>query len=257
MNELVKSPIPLYYQVAEILRADFLSKYEPGTRVPTEPELMERFGVSRTTIRRAIAILEETGVISRQSGKGTFLSEAKLQVELSELTGFVEDMVALGRQATAHVISKQTITPSPPIRDHLRLPPNVDVVLIERLRLADGEPISFDVTYLPEDLGAKIAQEDLEVHPIFSLMEGKYGVPLGEADYTIEASKAPRRVAGLLRIPPGSPVILIERTSYSTGGSPVDYEKLFYRADKIRYHMRLTRHRPVLMGPRRLRADLE
>ncbi len=246
MNELVRGPMPRYYQIAEILQSEFLARFEPGGRVPAEPELIERFGVSRTTIRKAMDILEEKGVLSRHPGKGTFLAKPKLEVELSELTGFVEDMVALGLEASARVVSTATITPGPPITDHLRLSPDAKVVFIERVRLAENEPISFDMTYLDGELGAKIAQDDLAVHPIFSLMEGKYGVPLSEADYSIEASNASPRVARMLDINPGAPIFLIERTSYSAAGVPVDYEKLHYRADKIRYHMHLARRMPTL-----------
>ncbi len=241
MQELVRGPVPLYYQVAEILEAEWSSGYEPGRQIPTESELMARFAVSRTTVRQAMGLLEEKGLLTRRPGKGSFLSRPKLQVELSELTGFVEDMVALGLQASARVIKTELITPGPPVTDHLKLPPGARVVYIERVRLAEEEPISFDVTYLPQEVGSQIAQEDLEIHPIFSLMEDKYGIPLGEADYAIEASNAPARIARLLDIPSGSPIFIIERTSFSNTGEPVDYEKLHYRADKIRYHMRLIR----------------
>lgn len=241
MEELVRGPLPLYYQVAQILETEWLSHYEPGSQIPTELELTTRFGVSRTTIRLAMRLLEEKGLLTRRPGKGSFLTRPKLQVELSELTGFVEDMVALGLESSARVIKIESITPGPPVTEHLKLPPTAQVVYIERVRLAENEPISFDVTYLPQELGAKIVQDDLEIHPIFSLMEGKYGIPLGEADYAIEASNAPARIARLLDIPSGSPIFLIERTSYSISGEPVDYEKLHYRADKIRYHMRLIR----------------
>ncbi len=245
--ELKKGPIPLYYQVAEILQKEFLTTYEPGSQVPTEPELIERFGVSRTTIRQAMALLEENGVLIRQSGKGTFLTTSpKLEVELTALTGFVEDMVALGLESSARVISINTIVPSTAVIQKLNLKEGEEVVYIERVRLAEDEPISFDATYLPVEFGSKIAQDDLVVHPIFFLLENQYGIALGGADYCIEASIVPKRISEYLQIPAGSPIFLIERNSYSIDGSPVDYEKLYYRADKIRYNMHLTRKRPSL-----------
>lgn len=248
MSELVKSPIVLYYQIAKILLQEFLNSYESGSKVPTEPELIARFNVSRTTIRQAMALLEENGVLVRKSGKGTFLTTSpKLQVELSELTGFVEDMVLLGLEPSTNLISINTISPGLPVTEKLDLPEDAKVVFIERVRLAEDEPISFDATYLAECLGSKVAQDDLVVQPIFYLLENKYGVELSVADYSIEASIVPKRIAKYLQIPNGSPIILIERTSYSVEGSPVDYEKLYCRADKIRYHMRLTRKKPSLV----------
>lgn len=245
MERLNSNPVPFYFQIAEILRKEFLSKYQPGDRVASEPELITRFGVSRTTVRQALALLEREGLVVRRPAKGTFLAQPKIEPELSGLTGFVEDMNALGLEASARVVSIKTVRPGPPVTDRLALPPDASVVRIERVRLANGKPMSFDVTYLPPELGEKVVRSDLVVHPIFSLLEDLHGVALGEADYRIEATSADRRVAQLLEIAPAAPILLIERTSYAISGAPVDYEKLHYRADHIRYRMRLKRQHPI------------
>jgi GntR family transcriptional regulator len=109
------------------------------------------------------------------------------------------------------------------------------------VRLADGVPLSFDETYLPLRLGKKIITNNLKIEPIFSLLERKYGVPLIEAEYKLEAVAAEAEVATALRVKQGSPIFRIERTSYSTGNLPVDYEKLYYRGDLVRFATRLTR----------------
>ena len=116
---------------------------------------------------------------------------------------------------------------------------------IQRVRLADGVPLSFDETYLPRELGRKIMVDNLETEPIFSLLERKYNTPLVEAEYRLEAICADATVAAALRISLGSPIFLIERTSYSIGHRPVDYEKLHYRGDQIRFVTRLVRRKPV------------
>jgi GntR family transcriptional regulator len=101
--------------------------------------------------------------------------------------------------------------------------------------------MSFDETYLPRDLGEKIAENDLEAEPVFALLEDKYGTPLVEAEYKLEAAAADPLSAQALQIPAGSPIFLIERTSYTTGNRPVDYERLHYRGDLIRFVTRLAR----------------
>jgi GntR family transcriptional regulator len=101
--------------------------------------------------------------------------------------------------------------------------------------------MSFDETYLPRDLGEKIAENDLEAEPVFALLEDKYGTPLVEAEYKLEAAAADPVSAQALQIPAGSPIFLIERTSYTTGNRPVDYERLHYRGDLIRFVTRLAR----------------
>jgi len=112
---------------------------------------------------------------------------------------------------------------------------------IRRVRLADGEPVSFDETYLPREVGEKVITNDLEVEPIFSLLEQKYDMPLVEAEYRLEAVAAEPVVAEALGVETGSPLFLIERTSYCAGNQPVDYEKLYYRGDVVRFVTRLAR----------------
>lgn len=117
----------------------------------------------------------------------------------------------------------------------------VRVMRIERIRLADSVPISFDETYLPLDIGKQIVKHDLRTKPIFSLLEEKYGIPLTDAEYNMEAAAASGHVSQALAIPEGSPVFRIERTSFTEGGRPVDYEILSYRGDLIRFVTRLAR----------------
>ena len=121
------------------------------------------------------------------------------------------------------------------------MPLGAQVYRIERVRLADGVAMSFDETYLPLEIGEKVAGDDLEAEPIFALLEGKYDLPLIEAEYQLEAVSADEQVAQALGIETGSPIFLIERTSYGEGQRPVDYEKLHYRGDLIKFTTRLAR----------------
>ena len=114
------------------------------------------------------------------------------------------------------------------------------VVRIRRVRLADGLPLSFDETYLPLEIGKKIITNNLKVEPIFSLLERKYDVPLVEAEYKLDAVAAENEIARALKVKPGSPIFRIERTSYSTGSRPVDYETLYYRGDLVRLSLALS-----------------
>jgi GntR family transcriptional regulator len=98
---------------------------------------------------------------------------------------------------------------------------------------------------LPLHIGGQIVTHDLEVNPIFALLEQRYDIPLVEADYNLEAASADQLIAFELGVPVGSPIFLIERTSYTVGDRPVDYEKLYYRGDLIRFKTRLTRRKPA------------
>ncbi|MBA8840975.1 MULTISPECIES: GntR family transcriptional regulator [unclassified Ochrobactrum] len=236
------SSAPLYAKVEATLASEIASALLPfGSQLPPEDDLTVRFGVSRTTVRKAVENLVARGLLEIRRGKGTFVTEPKIRQELTELSGFVEDMIALGRNPTAKLLDKRLVPASDVVAKHLNLPQGAQVYRIERVRLADGIAMSFDETYLPMDIGEKIVSNDLEAEPIFSLLENKYGLPLIEAEYQLEAATADDRVAQALGIAPTSPVFLIERTSYCEGPRPIDYEKLYYRGDLIKFSTRLLR----------------
>jgi GntR family transcriptional regulator len=242
MSTCSNDRLPLYAQVEEALSARIASgELTAGCKLPSEESLIREFKVSRTTIRSTIQSLIRLGLVEIRRGKGTFVAQPKITQELTELTGFVEDMKILGRLATARVLDKKIVSASASVARQLALPLGTPVVQILRVRLADGVPLSLDETYLPEKLGRKIMADDLVSEAIFSLLEQRYSTPLLEAEYQLEASIADAAVAIALAVPVGSPIFLIERTSYSTKHQPVDYEKLHYRGDYIRFKTRLAR----------------
>ena len=190
------------------------------------------------------------GLVEIRRGRGTFVLTPKITQELTELTGFVEDMQSLGRQASARLLDKRTVPASDSVARQLAITAGTPVVRLQRVRLADDSPLSFDETYLPSEIGERILENDLETEPIFSLLEQKYDTPLVEAEYRLEAVSADATVARALGVSAGSPIFLIERTSYTTGHHPIDYEKLHYRGEHIRFVTRLAR-RPRTGGAAR------
>ena len=233
---------PLYERVESVLAGDIADGSLPAeTQLPSEDGLVERFKVSRTTVRKAIQNLAERGLVEVRRGKGTFVTQPKVTQELTELTGFVEDMQTLGRTPTARLLDKRIVAADELVAHRLALAPGALVVRLQRVRLADRVAMSFDETYLPRDLGEQVAENDLEAEPVFALLENKYDTPLVEAEYKLEAAAAGLVVAQALQVPVGSPIFLIERTSYTTGNRPVDYERLHYRGDLVRFVTRLAR----------------
>jgi GntR family transcriptional regulator len=232
----------LYTKVEETIAAEIADgEYRPGDQLPTEEELVQRFEVSRITVRRAIQNLVQRGLLEIRRGRGTFVLEPRIEAELTKLSGFVEDMNAAGRRASARVLSQGVVSATARIAERLQLSRGTRVMRIERVRLADGLPVSFDQTYLPLALGRKIVLNDLRVHPIFTLLEEAYGVPLLEADYALEAVAASTVVAEALAVTAGTPIFQIERTSKTTNYAPIDYEVLSYRGDVVRFVTRLFR----------------
>lgn len=226
----------------ELHEAISSGRFRPGDQVPTEPQLMERFSASRTTVRRALRDLETLGLIVRQPGRGTFVSQPKVEPRLDRMTGFVEDMEALGLEATASVECIETVRAPEAAARELRCAPGETVVHIERVRLANNTPISFDDSYFTEEIGTRIAQENLQEEPFYSILENKYGAALAGADYVLRASVADDRVAAHLQIAAGDSVLLIERTScIRPARTPVLFEYLHYAAARVNYRLKLDR----------------
>ena len=244
MKEAALDPTPLYAQLEAQIATDIASGDFPvGGQLPTEDELIKRFNVSRTTVRKAIQNLAGRGLVEIRRGTGTFVTQPRITQELTELTGFVEDMDALGHAASARLIDRIAVAADANVAEHLALAVGTRVMRIRRVRLANGVGMSLDETYLPLAIGEKIVTHDLEAEPIFTLLEQRYDIPLIEAEYQLEAVSADRDVAAALGVEAGSPIFLIERTSYSVGDRPVDYEKLHYRGDLIRFRTRLARRK--------------
>ncbi len=244
----------LYARIEETIAKEIAQgEYRPGDKLPTEDALIERFQVSRITVRRAIQNLVSRGLLEIRRGLGTFVLSPRIEAELTKLTGFVEDMKSVGRKATARVVSQGVVAASARVAERLQLTKGTKVMRIKRVRLAEGTPVSLDETYLPLLLGKQIVQNDLRLHPIFTLLEERYGVPLVEADYELEAVIATKAVAEALQVTVGSPIFQIERTSMTTGNQPVDYEVLSYRGDLVRFVTKLLRQPGKSRGTQALR----
>jgi len=233
--------IPLYYQLKEIIRQQIEEKIFPlGSAIPTEQELQEKYKVSRSTVRQAISELVNEGCLVKKQGKGTFVSGVgKLKEELPKLLSFTEQMLARGIEPKARIISVQEISPPKRIIKALRLREKEKVLRIERLRLANEKVICILVSYLPLSLGVKL--EDDFTGSLYDLLEKKYGFTITKGDEIIEASAASRHEAQLLKIKEGSPVLCMNRVTYTSNNKPLELVEGTYRADRYKYSITLER----------------
>jgi GntR family transcriptional regulator len=236
------SPTPLYAQIKDILRARILEgTYQPHEQMPSESEMIAAFDVSRITVRQALNDLQIEGLIFRMHGKGTFVSKPKAFQDLGRLQGFGEAMRQMGYETFARVVAMRTVTPTPQVQERLQLPKRARVTELQRLRFLNREPISLDVTWVPASIGARLAKEDLATRDVFVILENDYGLSLGHADLQIGSTLADEHLAGHLKVDEGSPVLVIERTTHTSDGAPIDYEHLYYRGDAFQYRVRVDR----------------
>ncbi|WP_345533237.1 GntR family transcriptional regulator [Viridibacterium curvum] len=237
------SPQPMYAQIKEELRARILDgRYTPHERLPSESELIALFGVSRITVRQALGDLQREGLLFKIHGKGTYVSKPKTFQELGQLEGFAEAMSKRGFETFNRVVAQRTVKAARDVADHLQVPLNTSVTEIRRVRFLNREPISLDVSWFERELGDRLRRADLAHRDIFSLIENECGIPLGRAELQIEAMLADETLAGLLLVEEGSPILRMERLTYSAAGKPLDYEHLYYRGDAFQYRMHIERH---------------
>jgi len=236
--------IPLYYQIETILRKKILSgEFQPQAPIPTEDALAQEFDVSRITIRQALGLLERDGLVVRQRGKGTFVSEGVKAYESAKLTGSMEDLILMGVRTSTKVLEMSWIESPQSIKDRLGLEDGSQVLRIEKIRHVEKEPFSYVINYLPRKIGEKIKAEDLTLKPLLMVLEENLGIRPDEADQTIEATVADAHVAPLLNIRVGDPLLKVERTVFDVKSRPVECVFVLYRADKYFFNVKLKRSR--------------
>lgn len=239
-------PIALYYQIAERLKEEIRSRgLRPGDFLTTEEELQARFSVSRATARRALQELVDAGLVTRITGKGTYVAQPKVNVQLPALLSFTEEIRRLGMAPASRVIEAAVVEASDTVASYLELEEGSRVLRVERVRYADGTPIVHLIDYIPLWVG--LTPRDDFSGSLYTLLESK-GVPVDEAEHTIEAGLAGEALARHLGVPVGSPLVCFRRTTYDPRGRPIVYEEAACRGDLYRYTVRLKRN-PMARTP--------
>lgn len=237
------SPLPYYYQLRELLRDQIVSgAWPPNTQLPTEAEICRTFGVSRTTVRQALAELLNEGLIRKEKGRGSFVAEPKIRERLMErLTGFYEDMVAQGLRPQTRVLEQGVVEASRAIASWLDVKPGSSVVRIRRLRMINQDPLLLVVSYLPHALCPGLEKEDLQEQSLYWLLEHKYGLKLARGRRFIEAVAATEQEAQLLGVSKGAPLVYLRSVTYLAEGRPVEYYEAKHRGDRSRFEVELIR----------------
>jgi len=231
-------PLPIYYQLKELIREKIATgEWKPGDLIPSERELCEEHGISRMTVRQALSELVNEGLLRREKGKGTFVARPKIEQHLTRLTGFTEDMRARGQHPGAHVLRLTTLAAPVQAARALGLKTGEPVTVLERLRLADGEPLAIETCYLHHDRCSEVLTENLENRSLYKLLSEKLGIVPTRAEQQMEAAICNQREMKLLNLEPGAPVLLIRRTTYSQEGKPFEYVESVYRGDKYVFYV--------------------
>jgi GntR family transcriptional regulator len=230
---------PKYWALKQHL-LDLLESLPPGAAIPTERSLATEFGVSRTTVRQALADLTAEGRLHRVQGKGTFAAEPKIAQRL-QLSSYTEDIRAQGREPSSRLLEIDEIPAEGDLPKLLRIRTGAKVLRVQRLRLADGEPMALETTHLPSARFRGLRKHIESGGSLYEALQERYGVELERAEETIETSLAGPQEAELLGADVGMPVLLLERQTFAVDGKPVEYVHSIYRGDRYKFVTTLTR----------------
>lgn len=233
----------LYFQMVDLLKNRIDTEMKPHDKLPSERELTTTYGVSRTTVRLALAELENEGYIYRQHGKGTFVSD--LSDKANDLAGaysFTEQMQQLGRKPLTKVLTFQRIEADKTIASQLQLNLGEVVIHLRRLRTADGEPLMVEDTYLPSKYFLALTETMVQEQPLYDLFSNEFQQTIRVADEEFFASIATEADGELLHIPEGAPVLNLVRKAYNMKNELIEYTISVARADQFHYKIRHVRN---------------
>lgn len=233
--------LPAHARISAWLERLILSrKLLPGDKLPAEVEIANVLGVSRMTLRQALAAIEAKGLIDRRRGRfgGNFVEAPRFDLDHASLPGFTEQMRLLDVQAGAQVIRASTGRPDAAVRQALSLKRGEQVHEVLRVRSANGEPLVFEEGHFPAGTFPDLLARDL-TGSLYAVMRD-YGAGPFAAEEQIEAISATAEQADLLDVAVGQPLLLITRTSRSADGTPVEFARDYHRADRTRIRVRST-----------------
>jgi GntR family transcriptional regulator len=228
------SGIPLYVQTREKLRSE-LGQMEPGEPIPAETELEKRFRVSRITVRRAVEDLVAEGLLIRQRGRGTFVQRPKLTHEMGQVTSWTDQLRRLGFSPKTSHRKVHVEVPLAHVAEALCLANDQRVVRIQRVRLANREPISYMINYLPARLLPGFTDRKFTQESLYEVLEQEYGLVPAVAVDTVGTRTASEEEVQALRIDRNAPVLSVRRISYLADGSPLELAIVASRGDRYQY----------------------
>ncbi|MFY0408349.1 GntR family transcriptional regulator [Solicola sp. PLA-1-18] len=228
--------MPKHAQLRTILLEQIDGGLSPGDLIASERDLMATHGVSRATVRSAIGSLVGDGRLQRVHGKGTVVTRPRVESQL-HLASFTQDMRRRGHRPTTQVLQVGALVPPADVAAALRLAEDATAWRVERLRLADDEPMAHEVSWYPVDRFPGLDAEDL-TGSLYSVLSARYGVTVDGATQTAWSELCGRALATLLDVRRPASVLVFERVG-TAGGDVVEHTTSAYRGDRYQIQMSL------------------
>jgi len=225
------SPIPAYYQIYKyIIDKVDLGEWKPDSQIPSEVELADLFNVSRMTLRQALNMLKQEGVIISKQGIGSFVSGKKITQSLKSLTGFSQDMKERGFNPTSRVMVNELIVPEPSISEKLNIPIGEKIVKLKRLRFAGNVPMSIEIAHLDAAKFSGLLNYDLS-QSLYHILKTEFGVVLHNAKQQLQIGFPNEEQASLLEIVESVPIMKMQRITFDQFENPIEFVTSIYRGD--------------------------
>jgi len=239
---LNQGPTPLYYQIKSILKSRILSnEFKGNQRLPSESELCIQYNVSRATVRQALSEMVREGLIYRDQGRGSFVTDGVGLKRLS-LKRTIENLIAAGEGSRIKVVEYRQMPPPPNIAEILKTEATQKVYQLGLVRSIPKGTFAYSFIYFPASLGEMISLKELdETTEIITFVEGKLKTSVHRANQTIDIGFADKTLARHLFIKPKTPLLIIERDYYGRNGAPLFASITYCRPDLYKYRIELTR----------------
>lgn len=230
--------VPMYKQISNYLTNHIIEgKYEKGDKVPTEIELMDKFGVSRTTVRLAVEQLLEKGLVQKRPGKGTFVTNDKVYHQLNEFKSLYGIFLDSNIEVETKLINFDYIKmPNKNIYEKLNVTSEDKLLKVTRVYLIDDKPIAYAEIFIHPDYNDIISEKEAKVHPIYQIIEKEASLKIDYASFEIFSQIPNQKISDFMQIKEGSPILGIERVLYANN-NPIEYVVANFQSEKFRFKL--------------------
>ncbi len=238
------SPIPFYFQLKKILIQEISTgRWAPDEQIPSEPEICQHFHLSRTTVRQALSQLENEGMIRREKGRGTFVSQTYPQLWfLQSSQGFYDEAARKGHEVVSRLIRRELAALPGFAAEALGLEVGSEGVIMERLRWVDGRVVMYVVNYLVPSLAPAVMDADLVNGSLYRAFAEGAGFTVAGGRRVVEALTAEEELAELLEVDQGSPLLFVESVAWDESLVPVEFYRAWHRADRTKIEVQVLNH---------------
>jgi GntR family transcriptional regulator len=232
--DVLEQRAPQYLRIYRDLKRQIESgALRPGTQLPSQRELSRTFNVTLMTLRQAMQLLGQEGLIVTRHGRGTFVAERLLSYQIRTLRSLAQEMSAQGQALATAVLDRRFEDATPHVAEQLAVEPGDAVLRLDRLRSVDSRPIVYQRSYLPSWVANSVEGVDLGHGSLYDLLEQTFGFAVESAQETMRAVELGIAEAQLLATAAGSPAILSERLTFTTGDRPIIYDEAFMPGDRV------------------------